>query len=82
MAVRSLELKTRFFSKEQRSFDVKMLSMAPLPQRVKKITSNLHTAVVLICQFFQANTVTVLFEVSHDHFNSDDPKVFISFNVK
>jgi hypothetical protein len=34
MAVRSVERKTRFFSKEHRSFDVKMLLKAPLPQRV------------------------------------------------
>jgi hypothetical protein len=82
MAVRSLRLKIRFYSKEHRSFDVKMLSMAPLPLRVEKVTSNLHRAVLIISYFFQANTVTTLFEEGHDHFNSDDPKVFISFNVK
>jgi hypothetical protein len=43
-----------------------MLSMAPLPLRVEKVTSNLHTAVLIISYFFQANTVTALFEAGHN----------------
>jgi hypothetical protein len=71
MAVRSLVLKTWFYSKDKRSFGVKMLSKAPY-NRVKNVTSNLHAAVVNICQFFQANTMTVLFEARHDHLNLND----------
>jgi hypothetical protein len=59
MAVRSLGLETWFFSKDKRSSGVKMLSKVPY-NRVKNVTSNLHAAVVNICQFFQANTVTTL----------------------
>jgi len=81
MAVSSLGLNTRFFSKDKRSFGVTIFSKA-LPSAVKNVTSNLHAAVVNLCQFFQANTVTVLFEVGHDHLNSDDPMIFISFSVK
>jgi hypothetical protein len=54
----------------------------PLNRASKNLTSNLNADLVTIPQFFQANAVTVLFETSHDHFTSDDPKVFFSFKVQ